>query len=256
MKALLSAWLGLVLAPTLFAVDPPPKLSVDLTGNGMSQTYTVELSRSNPDSDFESAVLKAGKESIPLGKDFTGFTVALEAHRVSGDQPAKVLEVTAEGDSDYLVRYFFAMVNGQLKQVGKVKGQGDLKVPGNGTLIATDWMGFWMKTEKYVFGKDLTLTQIPQEFYSLAIEETSGIEGTVVTSFPVYQTRDGKTVLANTRKGSKFRVLLWDPSSAKPGDDIELMGNQWYLIRTESGFTGWVRAKYLEMEFAELPWAG
>ncbi|WP_075087745.1 hypothetical protein [Verrucomicrobium spinosum] len=76
MKALLSAWLGLVLAPTLFAVDPPPKLSVDLTGNGMSQTYTVELSRSNPDSDFESAVLKAGKESIPLGKDFTGFTVA------------------------------------------------------------------------------------------------------------------------------------------------------------------------------------
>ena len=256
MKALLSAWLGLVLAPTLFAVDPPPKLSVDLAGNGMSQTYTVELSRSNPDSDFESAVLKAGKESIPLGKDFTGFTVALEAHRVSGDQPAKVLEVTAEGDSDYLVRYFFAMVNGQLKQVGKVKGQGDLKVPGNGTLIATAWMGFWMKTEKYVFGKDLTLTQIPQEFYSLALEETSGIEGTVVTSFPVYQKRDGKTVLANTRKGSKFRVLLWDPSSAKPGDDIEAMGNQWYLIRTESGFTGWVRAKHLEIEFAELPWAG
>lgn len=256
MKALLPVWLGLVMVPALFALDPPPKLSVDLAGNGQSQTYTVELSRSNPDADFESAVLKAGKESIPLGKEFTGFTVALEAHRVSGDQPTKVLEVTAEGDSDYLVRYFFAMVNGQLKQVGKVKGQGDLKVPGNGTLIATAWMGFWMKTEKYVFGKDLSLTQIPQEFYSLGVEETSGIEGTVVTSFPVYQKRDGKTVLANTRKGSKFRVLLWDPSSAKPGDDIEAMANQWYLIRTESGFTGWVRAKHLEMEFAELPWAG
>lgn len=159
---------------------------------------------------------QGGQGIHPVGQGFYRLYRRLEAHRVSGDQPAKVLEVTAEGDSDYLVRYFFAMVNGQLKQVGKVKGQGDLKVPGNGTLIATDWMGFWMKTEKYVFGKDLTLTQIPQEFYSLAIEETSGIEGTVVTSFPVYQTRDGKTVLANTRKGSKFRVLLWDPHQRSP----------------------------------------
>ncbi|MEZ0385573.1 MAG: SH3 domain-containing protein [Verrucomicrobium sp.] len=240
----------------MLALEPPPKLSVDLEGNGQTQTYTVELSRSNPDADFESAVLKAGKASIPLGKDFTGFTVSLEAHRAFGDQPAKVLEVTAEGDSDYLVRCFFAMVNGELKQVGKVKGQGDLKVPGNGTLVATAWMGFWMKTDKYVFGKDLTLTLLPQEFYSLGIEQTSGIEGTVVASFPVYQTRDAKTVLANTRKDSKFHVLLWDPSSAKPGDDIETMGRQWYLIRTESGFTGWVRAHNLEPEFATLPWAG
>ena len=32
-------------------------------------------------------------------------------------------------------------------------------VPGNGTLVAKSWMGFWTKTDKHVFGKDLTLAQ-------------------------------------------------------------------------------------------------
>ncbi|MEZ0389373.1 MAG: SH3 domain-containing protein [Verrucomicrobium sp.] len=259
MKRLLPISLSCLLlsvSPVLMAVDPPPKLAVDLAGNGQAQTYTVELKRPDPDSNFESAVLKAGKTSITLEKDFTGYTVSLEAFRISGDSPARVLVVSAEGESDFIVRLFFVMVNGQLKQVGKIQGQGDIKVPGNSTVVSTSWMGFWMKTEKHVFSKDLALTLLPQEFYSLGIDATSGIEGTVVDSFPVYQTREGKAVLANTRKDSKFHVLLWDPSSAKPGDDIEARSRQWYLIRTESGFTGWVRAKHLEMEFSTLPWAG
>ena len=63
-------------------------------------------------------------------------------------------------------------------------------------------------------------------------------------------------MLATTREGSKFKVLLWDPASRKMVGEEENLDEQWYLIRTESGFTGWVRGKNLQGDFAELPWAG
>jgi hypothetical protein len=250
-KKLICSCLSFVLAHApAWAATPPLSVSVDFAGDGKKQTCTLEVKQISDDLLFSDPVLKVGKEVLPLGEDFYGFSRELKAHTVSGDSKKQVLIASATGESDFVVRFIFTMAGGKLKQVGRIEGQGDIKVPGNGSIVSTSWMGFWSKTEKHVFAPDLTLTPVPQEFYSV------DVEGTVLKTFPVYQTRTGKALLANSREGSTFKVLLWDPASLKLEGGQENTEDQWYLIRTESGFTGWARTKHLMGDFARLPWAG
>ncbi len=245
-------WLAVVLVQSITAQAASPSLTAnaDFAGDGTKVNCTLTVKQPDKDEPFSEAVLKVGSETKALGEDFYGFSCELRAFTVSGDSKRQVLVASAFAESDFVVRLFFTVDGGKLKQVGRIEGQGDITIPGNGSVIATSWTGFWTKTEKHVFANDLTLSLLPQEFYSV------NVEGTVLQSFPVYQTRDGKTMLANTRKGSKFNVLLWDPASRKVENENENIDDQWYLIRTESGFTGWVQGKHLQGEFAELPWAG
>lgn len=235
---------------SLAAATPPLKVTADLAGDGTPVTCILEIDQPNEDEPFTGAVLKVGSITKKLGEEFFGFTRELQAFKISGDTRKKVLVASAFAEGDFVLRILFTLEDGKLTELGRVEGQGDIAIPGNGTLSATSWMGFWSKTEKHVFGPDLKLSLLPQEFYSV------NVEGTVTKSFPVYQTRQGKTVLANTRQGSKFQVLLWDPASRKIVDEAENLDEQWYLIRTESGFTGWVKGVHLQGDFAELPWAG
>ncbi|PTY06077.1 hypothetical protein DB346_01540 [Verrucomicrobia bacterium LW23] len=224
----------------------PITVKADLSGNGEAVTCVLEPAPAKQDEPFSGGTLRVGKQSIPLGNEFEGYTATLETYKV-GDQGAiLVAGVTAE--SDFTTRLIYAMVDGKLKRVAKLQGQGEIVVPGNGTLIEKGWMGFWTKTEKYVFGKDFALTLIPQDFYSV------DVEGTVSATFPVYQKRDGKKTIGNTRPKSKFRVLLWDPASKTADEDS--LSKEWFYIRTETGFCGWVQGKQLMGEFVELPWAG
>lgn len=247
---LLALVISLLAFTTTWAATPPLKVTADLEGDGTPVACSLEIKQANEDEAFAGAVLKVGNETKVLGEEFFGFSRELAAFKVSGDTRKKVLVASAFAEGDFVLRLFCTLEDGKLKELGRVEGQGDITIPGNGTLSATSWMGFWSKTEKHVFGSDLKLSLLPQEFYSV------NVEGTVTKSFPVYQTRQGKTILANTRQGSKFNVLIWDPASRKVVNDNENMDDQWYLIRTESGFTGWVRGKHLQGDFAELPWAG
>lgn len=225
-----------------------PSLTADLSGQGKPVKYSLVFKMA--DDHFEGATLKAGDKSIPLGPDFSGFSAELKAHKVMGDKPTQVLVATAEAESDFRTYFIFGLVDGELKQVGRIDAQGGISIPGNGTLVSSSWEGFWEKKERYVFGKNLELTMVPQEFYGV------NVEGTVKKSFPIYQKRDGKTVIANTRMGSKFKVLLWDPSSRKANDDGDGFSEEWFLIQTETGFVGWMQAKQMMDDNVELPWAG
>ena len=236
---------------TLWSAPSATTVSADLAGDGAKVLCKLEIKKEAGDDDhFIEATLKVGSESHPMGEEFMGYECELKAYSISGDTKQKVLVASAFSESDYVRRHFFTLVNGKLKELGFLEGQGDITVPGNGTVISTSWMGFWSRTEKHVFGPDLTLAPLAQEFYSV------NVEGTVTKSFPVYQTRSTKVLLANTRKGSKFQVILWDPASRKVVNDEENLNDQWYLIRTESGFVGWVRGESLQYENSELPWAG
>lgn len=232
------------------AEEAKTRITADLSGKGESVEYSLEVKQANKEEPFEGATLKAGSKSIPLGTEFHGFSSELKVYRISEDSPVKILVANAMSESDFQTFFFFAIVDGELKQIGTVEGQGGITMPGNGTMIASTWMGFWSKKEKYVFGKNLSLTVVPQEYYGV------DVEGTVTTTFPVYQKREGKSVLANTRKGSKFKVLLWDPASRKADSKDGDLQREWYLIQTESGFVGWVQENQLGAENAELPWAG
>jgi hypothetical protein len=246
----LSCLLFIVAQSAAWGATPPLSVTADFAGDGKKQTCTLEVEQISDDLLFHNPMLKVGKETLPLGEDFYGFSRELRAYTVSGDSKKQVLVASAIGESDFIVRFIFTMAGGKLKQVGRIEGQGDIKIPGNGSIVSTSWMGFWSKTEKHVFGPDLMLARVPQEFYSV------DVEGTVLKGFPVYQTRSGKALLANTREGSKFKVLLWDPASLKKEGDQENTEDQWYLIRTESGFTGWVQTRQLMGDSTQLPWAG
>lgn len=247
-KFLLGIFAGIVMSQNAPAQDAPPAVTVDLSGKGSAVKYTLVFKMT--DDHFEGATLKAGSKSISLGPDFNGFSADLKSYKIMGDKPTQVLVASAVAESDYQTNFLFGLVDGELKQLGRVEGQGEMTIPGNGTLVSSAWQGFWAKKERYIFGKNLELTVVPQEFYGV------NVEGTVTETFAVYQKRDAKAVLANTRKGSKFKVLLWDPSSRKAKDDGEGFQDEWYLIQTETGFVGWVQAKQMGAENAELPWAG
>ncbi|TLD68650.1 hypothetical protein FEM03_21660 [Phragmitibacter flavus] len=226
----------------------PPPIRADLSGNGQPQSYQL---KSSPDQS--QTLLTTGKDSIPLDQTFTdsqSHEITLTSHRVSGENPREVLVVSAVQEGDFTSSVLFAQIDGKLTKIGFIEAHGELLIPGNGTLISKNWMGFWNKTEKHVFTQDLQLTHIPQEFYTI------DVQGTVIKTFPVYQTRNAKKILANTRQGSQFKILLWDPASRTSEREHVSFDNEWYLIQTESGFTGWVQGRHLQSEFATLPWAG
>jgi hypothetical protein len=105
------------------------------------------------------------------------------------------------------------------------------KLFGNGIVLVDDWMGFWSKKDKYVLNKKTRgLELIPQEFYYV------GAEATVKEIFPIYETRDGSTIVANLAPKSKILILLCDCS---PGEYMD----KWYLIKSETGILGWTRPK-------------
>lgn len=236
--------------PAIAGQEAKSSVTVNLAGKGEPVVYSLEVKQTENDDPFEGGTLKAGSQSISLGNEFSGYSSELKAFSITNDSPVKILVASAMGDSDYMKWLLFGIVGGELKKIGSFDGQGSITMPGNGTMILATWMGFWAKKEKYVFGKNLEITVLPQEYYGV------DVEGTVTATFPVYQKRDGKTVLANTRQGSKFKVLLWDSSSCKADIASEGSQDQWYLIQTESGFVGWVQEKQLGAEFVELPWAG
>ena len=179
-----------------------PKLSVkaDLAAMGQLVACKLEIKTEAGDEHSAARCRRSARRARRSARSFGRFRGRSLPLRVSGRRQ-KVLMASALGESDYEVRYLFGMVDGKLKQVGHVAGQGEVVIPRNGTLVSKWWMGFWSKTDKHVFGKDLTLAQVSQGFYSV------DVEGTVVGCFPSTR-RAMARALANTREGSKFKVLL------------------------------------------------
>ena len=134
----------------------------------------------------------------------------------------------------------YAFDGKKITELGRVPALSEVR--GNGIVLVDGWAGFWNRREKHVLDKSTgRLKHLPQELYWV------NAEGTVKSSFPLRRSRADATVIANTAPGSKIVVVAYAPG-AKRGDD-------WYLVRTESGLLGWTRLEALEKS-AELPWAG
>lgn len=106
---------------------------------------------------------------------------------------------------------------------------------GYGIVLVTEWVSFWLKTDKYVLDpKTRTMVFVPQAFYYV------GVEATVDQSIPIFRTTAGKNVVANLKKGSTCSILLYDQTSGC------------YLIKSTTGLIGWTR----EVHKLALPSAG
>jgi hypothetical protein len=147
-------------------------------------------------------------------------------------------------DDEYLIYRYDGR---SIKEMGRLSG--GPKFSGNGIVLVDDWMGFWIKREKYVLDKgSMALRLVPQELYYV------GIEGKVDKGFPIYEKRTGSDVVANVRPGSKVLIIACDPS---PTSDDATGGYflDWYLIKSETGLVGWARLGEFGERMSDLPWA-
>jgi len=216
--------------PTYFVMSG----NADLDGDGRPESITLA-----PGGTFGEFILSVdGVKTVGMF-DFDaadGFAVV----DISTADAYREIAVHAPGPSDddeYLV---YSFDGASLKEMGRLARWPTFS--GNGIVLVDNWMGFWLIKDKYVLDTSTrTLRHIPQDLYYV------GVEGHAIKSFPVYRTRSGSEVIANTRPDSVFLVLACDtsPTCLNAYGDADDYSCDWYLIKTVTGLVGWVRCETL-----------
>lgn len=242
-----------IILPLLFAIilvapyalpadsSPPPCPSnfmmsgnVDVDGDGGPESITVTMGEGY--GEFTLSI--DGMTTVGMFEmgDTDGFAVV----DIDSSDPYKEIAVHTPGPSDddeYLI-YFYDGTS--IKEMGRLSRWP--KFSGNGIVLVDGWMGFWSIRDKYVLDKRTRiLRHVPQELYYV------GVEAHAKKSFPVYKSRTGSDVIANTMPNSNFLILACDPSPKclnKYGE-VDNYSCDWYLIKTVTGLVGWVRFETL-----------
>lgn len=208
---------------------------VDLNGDGKSEKITFDL---NPKTHKFVITLAGSSQSGEYEDPPKGFAIV----DIDQNDKYKEIVVMCPGSSDANVHYIFAYDGNNLNKIGQFTRF--VEFPGHGMVRVEDHGGFWAVRDKYVLDKsNHTLKKVPQEFYYV------GVPATVKKSFPLYATRDGKTVVANVRPGSQVLILLCAPFQ-------EEKGPEWYLLKSETGLIGWAKEKIFQEHLDGIPWAG
>ncbi|MFA5859572.1 MAG: hypothetical protein WC955_10985 [Elusimicrobiota bacterium] len=219
--------------------------TAELNGDKKSETVTVK------------AVGDAGDFVLTIGtiivkdKLYTGAPDGFIITDIDSSDKYKEVAVHSPGPSDddeYLIYQYTGIA---VKQAGRLVRWPVF--PGNGIVYADDWLGFWKKREKYVLSQDHELIPVPQELYYV------GVAGKVKESFMLYKSRMERIIVATPRVGSEVILLTCDVSGkyvdTDKGDDMTDWFRDWYLIKTETGLTGWAQLNTFSEKLDGLPWA-
>lgn len=208
--------------------------NADVDGDGVPESITVTLGERT--GEFILSVDGVTTVGIFEVDNADGFAIV----DIDTSDPYKEIAVHTPGPSDddeYLI-YFF---NGtSIKEMARLSRWPTFS--GNGIVLVDGWMGFWRIRDKYVLDKATrTLRHIPQELYYV------GVEAHAKVSFPVYRSRSGGEVIANTMPNSDFSILACDtsPRCLNKYGDVDDYSCDWYLIKTVTGLVGWVRCETL-----------
>jgi hypothetical protein len=222
---------------TTTEVTPPPgspetdrftlatSAKVDLSGDGAKEYIGLSQLKSSNPQDVEKFILKINNTSIEdvfeFGESFDGFAI------VDIDKADKYKEVAVHSpgpsdDDQYLIYWYDGS---SIKKVGSVARWP--RFAGNGIVYVNGWVSFWQNTDKYILTKQRTLQLVPQPLHY------AGMKCKVKTGFPIYESQNSKSIIANLRTGSQIFVVLADISGMENG-------NTWYMVRSESNLLGWV----------------
>lgn len=227
---IIALWaLLLLLSVTLFSEEQRLmwNAKVDLNGDGKSET--IRLVKLEWGNKFRLHINQATVEGS-LGDEVKGFYIT----DVDKNDKYREVVVYTPGPSDDHEHLLFWFDGKRIHKMGHL-----MRIPkylGNGIVIVDDWMGFWIITRKYVLTKERKLVEVPQEFYYV------GVTGKVIKPLTLYQTRQGKRVLATLRVGSKAELILSD-------------GKGWYLIKSENRLLGWAKEESILRSISDLPLA-
>ena len=202
------------------------RAKVDLNGDGKPETIRlVKLEGSK----FRLHINQATVEGS-LGDEVEGFYIT----DVDKSDKYREVVVYTPGPSDDYEHLLFWFDGKRIHKMGHLMRL--IKCLGNGIVIADDWKGFWLITRKYVLTKERKLVEVPQEFYHV------GVTGKVSKPLTLYQTRQGKQVLAILRVGSKAELILSDNKG-------------WYLVKSENRLLGWAKEESILQSISDLPLA-
>ena len=207
---------------------------VDLNGDG--RLDAIRIIETNEDGGF---TLKINKTIIKdtLNAEVDGFIIV----DIDTADIFKEVAVHTPGESDddeYLIYWYDGKKAFQMARIARWP-----EFTGNGKVLVDDWMGFWRKRDIYVLNKESrTLNIIPQEFYYV------GMEAEVIEPFSLNHSRVDEDGITIVNAGEKIILLLCSPSK---GDFYE----DWYQIKTSSGFVGWAKLKIFYQKVKGLPWA-
>jgi len=225
------------------------RAEADLDGDGIDETIAMEYV-----TEVGDFVLRIDDQEIAgwLEPDLMGFEIV---DIDTGDEYVEVV-VTTAGPSDDYESIIYGYQDGRIVEMDHITGY--VRFSGDGTMLVDNWMGFWMRRDKYVLDPARRLHLVPQELYSIcewSSIEALGLECTVLDPFPIYNDREGTELLEDLESGSFITVIAcYDPPLDTDDSYVDYYGD-WYLIRSEIGLTGWARLESFWDKLEGLHWA-
>jgi len=214
------------------------QITADLDGDGTEETITLEY---KPDfGDYILTIDIANAEGW-----LEPYLLGMELIDIDTSDDRMEIAVETAGPSDDYETIYYTLVNNRVEEIGHVYGYATEE--GNGDVHSDVWMGFWARTDVHRLDPSTGLLEhINQEIVAVmgwydGVE--SGIECTVLEPFPIYVYPDGEDVIADLEEDNRFSILacyFTDPVFPPEGTWRDIYAD-WYMLRTESGITGWAQ---------------
>ena len=222
-------------------------LSEDLNFDGSKEE--IEISFSGEDEyDLHEYIIKVD-DLVYKGKfEYEGVASA-EIIDIDRSDKQKEILVRLDGQTDDVIDYFFSL-DGSIIKIGEVPGSSYSEMPGDGTVIMNEWMGFWSRDKKYRLEKSV-LVPIREEY---KIDVNSRLAETMVLhSSP----SNGSGISAELKPDTEIKLtavkIFGDECTTADGYKHEC---EWYMVESADGMRGWVEYGELIKSTMDLPWAG
>ncbi|MBI5402447.1 MAG: hypothetical protein HY959_03530 [Ignavibacteriae bacterium] len=130
-------------------------------------------------------------------------------------------------------------------------------LPGDGTVKATGWMGFWSYDFEFVLNKNkMKFEPVYKDEYPVKFYE--GFDGEIIVkeSFSTFKERDkNSAVVTKFKKGDKIQFIK--AYVKVKCDDVDYNDPCfWYLIKDKDGKKGWLQLRDFQEKVDGIPWAG
>jgi len=130
-------------------------------------------------------------------------------------------------------------------------------LPGDGTVKAKGWMGFWSYDFEFVLNKNkMQYEPVYKDEYPVKFYE--GFDGEIIVkeSFSTYKERDKKSsVVTKFKPGDKIQFIKAYVNVKC--DDVDYNDPCfWYLIKDKDGKKGWIQLRDFQEKVDGIPWAG
>lgn len=229
------------------AIKPKPVTSAvaDLDGNGRKEKVWITTVK-NVKSHLDYFTLHVDKADIEINAEHVYGLVIVDVDR---SDPYKEIDVSTNSGGDATDHKIYWFDGKSIRQMANLIWKADYK--GNGIVLGQNWNCYVMITDKYVLDKkSRKLVLVPQEMYYI------GLKHKVTQSFPVYYSRQSKSVVANVERNSTITVLIYVPAPAGTNSDKHDVMDEWFLIKTQSGLLGWVQLRTLTLYVYGMQGAG